>query len=169
MKYSWSWYSKLWKHYCLQKQCFKVIRPKANSFFNCVNLKGLKLIIRLRLGLSHLWDHIFNQSSQDCLNPTCRCGIEAEITPYYLILFIELEVTPHYLLHFRNYLHERKTLLNNIKSILDNYLKQSEYFVKSVLLFGNTCLDNTSNRIIVNTTINYITSRKSFDDSLFTF
>ena len=37
----------------------KFIRPKSNSFFNCCNLKGIRLIIRLRLELSHLRDHKF--------------------------------------------------------------------------------------------------------------
>ena len=31
----------------------KFIRTKANSFFNCLNPKRVKLITRLRLGLSH--------------------------------------------------------------------------------------------------------------------
>ena len=31
----------------------KFIRTKVNSFFNCLNPKRVKLITRLRLGLSH--------------------------------------------------------------------------------------------------------------------
>ena len=87
------------------------IRPKANSFFNYLNPKGVKLITRLRLGLSHLWNHKFEHNFQDCLNPICSCGIE-------------VETTAHFLLHCPNYLHERKTLLDNIKSDLPNILEQ---------------------------------------------
>ena len=35
------------------------IRPKPNSFFNCCNLKRIRLITRLRLELSHLREHKF--------------------------------------------------------------------------------------------------------------
>ena len=37
----------------------KVIRPKPNKFFDCGNLKGNRLVKRLRLELSHLCDHKF--------------------------------------------------------------------------------------------------------------
>ena len=54
----------------------------------------LKLITRLRLGVSHLQDHEFRHSFQDCLNLICSCGIKVETTVDYL---------PHCL----NNLHER--------------------------------------------------------------
>ena len=37
-------------------------------------LLGLKLITKLRLGLSHLQFHKFKNSFQDTLNPICSCG-----------------------------------------------------------------------------------------------
>ena len=49
----------------------KFIRPKPNSFFNCCNLKGIRLITRLRLELSHLREHKFKYSFQNYLNPLC--------------------------------------------------------------------------------------------------
>ena len=70
------------------------------------------MITRLRLGLSHLRDHKLKHSFQDCLNPICSCGIE-------------VETTAHFLLHCPNYLHERKTLLDKIKSAPPNTLEQS--------------------------------------------
>ena len=85
---------------------------------------------RLLLGLSHLRDHKFRHSFQDCLNSICSCGIEVETTTYFL-------------LHCPNYLHERKILLDNIKSVLPNILKQSNSFIYNVLLFG----DNLSRRL----------------------
>ena len=33
---------------------FKFIKPKPKSYFNCYNHKGIRLMTRLRLGLSHL-------------------------------------------------------------------------------------------------------------------
>ena len=92
---------------------------------------------------------MFKHSFQDCLNPICSCGIE-------------VETTAHFLLHYSNYLHERKTLLDNTKSALLNILEQSESFI-NVLLFGDTSLNDSSNTIILNAIINYTTSTKRFD------
>ena len=51
------------------KSLLKFIRPCPNIIFNCHNLKGVKLIARLRLDLSHIRDQKFNHSFQDWLNP----------------------------------------------------------------------------------------------------
>ena len=40
-----------------KSKILKFIRPKESFFFNCLNPEGVKLITRLRLGLSHLRDH----------------------------------------------------------------------------------------------------------------
>ena len=89
------------------------------------------MITRLRLGLNHLRDHKFKYSLQDCLNPICRCDTEVERTTHYC----------------PNFLHERETLLDNIKSVLPNILEQSDSFINHVLLFGHTYLDDFSNTI----------------------
>ena len=73
----------------------------------------------MRLDLSHLRDQKFMQSFQDCLNPLCGCGVEAE-------------TTVRYLLHRSDYLHERKTLLH--KYVLPNILEQSDSFIDNRLL-----------------------------------
>ena len=51
------------------------IRRSWSTVFNCHNLKGVNLLIRLRLGWSHLREH---SSFQDSLNPRCSCGKEIE-------------------------------------------------------------------------------------------
>ena len=114
------------------------------------------MITRLQLALSHLRDHKFNHSFQDCLNLICSSGIEVETTAYYL-------------LHFPNYLHKRKTLLDNIKSTLPNIFEQSDSFINNVFLLSDNSLDDSSNTVILNATINYITSAKRFDGSIFSF
>ena len=134
----------------------KFIRPNTNSFFNCLNPAGVKSIKRLRLGLSYLWDHKFKHVFQDCLNPICICCIE-------------IETTAHYLLHCPYYLPERKNLLDNIKSVFPNILEQSDSFINNVLVFGDTSLDDSSNKSILNVTINYRPSTKNCDDSIFMF
>ena len=44
--------------------------------FDCHNPKGIKLITRFRLSLSHLCEHKFKHSFQGCLNPICTAGIK---------------------------------------------------------------------------------------------
>ena len=52
----------------------KFIRPTPRSFSNCYNHKGIRLMTRLRLGLSHLHKHKFNHNFQNCINSPCSCG-----------------------------------------------------------------------------------------------
>ena len=52
----------------------KFIHLSGNSVFNCHNPRGVKLLTRLRLGLSHLQEHKFKHGFQDSLNPICSCG-----------------------------------------------------------------------------------------------
>ena len=63
----------------------KFIRPKPNNVYHCHNPKGIKLLTKLRLGLSHLREHKFKHSFQDCLNPLCLCGNEIETSTHYLL------------------------------------------------------------------------------------
>ena len=63
----------------------KFVRPVANSVFDINNPYGLKLLIRLRLGLSHLPYHKFRHNFQDCINPMCDCGLETETTTHFLL------------------------------------------------------------------------------------
>ena len=79
----------------------KFIRPSPNKIFQCHNPKGIKLVTRLRLGLSHLREHKFKHSFQDTLNPLCICGVD-------------IETTSHYFLHCPLFHAERSSLLNNI-------------------------------------------------------
>ena len=45
----------------------KFIRPAPRRSFNCYNHKGIRIVARLRVGLSHLREHKFNQSFQNCI------------------------------------------------------------------------------------------------------
>ena len=92
-----------------KKRILSFIRPSANSTFNCHNPRGIKLLSRLRLGLSHLREHKFKHSFQDSLNPFCSCGKG------------EVETSSHYLLHCSNYLEERLALLNTMKILTCPY------------------------------------------------
>ena len=54
---------KVWK--LSEKRVLPFIRPSANSTFNFHNPKEIKLLSRLRLGLSRLREHMFKHSFQD--------------------------------------------------------------------------------------------------------
>ena len=86
-----------------KKNLLNFIRPCANSIFNIHNPYGIKLLTRLRLGLSHLRDHKFRHCFQDTLNPLCDCGNDTE-------------TTTHFFLHYPSFHTPRKTLLNNIRT-----------------------------------------------------
>ena len=81
------------------------IRTSSNSTFNCHNSEGIKILSRLRLGLSNLKKCEFKHSFQDSLNPFYSCGKGED------------ETGSHYLLHCSNYSEERCVLLNTIKNI----------------------------------------------------
>ena len=56
------------------------------SAFNCHNPIGKKLILRLRLGLSHLRDRKFKHNFLDWLKPICYCGKDIETTFHYVFI-----------------------------------------------------------------------------------
>ena len=58
----------------------KFIRPTASSIFGCHNPIGVKLLTRIRLGLSQLREHKFKRSFHDTFNPLCSCGKEVKTT-----------------------------------------------------------------------------------------
>ena len=61
----------------------KETRPKPSPLYNIQNPSGIKLLIRLRLGLSHLNEHKFNHNFDDCVNPFCTCSLEPESTSHF--------------------------------------------------------------------------------------
>ena len=114
----------------------------------------IKLITRLRLGLSHLCKDKLKHSFQDCLNPLCLCGNE-------------IETSTHYLLYRPAYTNERLALLNKIKSINCNILESSDVTVTKILLFGYNSLSNSCNTLILNSTIKNISTQR-FEGSILT-
>ena len=71
----------------------KFIRPSGNSVFRCHNPKGVKLLTRLRLGLSHFWGHKFKLGFLDSLNPGCSCcqDIERQLISFSTVLIIPMK------------------------------------------------------------------------------
>ena len=122
-------------------------RPFANSTFHCHCPDGLKLITRLRLGLSHPRFHKFKHKFQDTLNPICSCGT--------------VETTIHSLLHCPNFSNERLTLFNKLQSIDEN--SKNDFKLSEVLVFGGDSFNDVKNASVLTALIEYILSTKLFD------
>ena len=89
-----------------KKKLLKSVRPSGNSAFSCHNPKvkfRVKLLTRLRLRLSHLWEHKFKHGFLGSFNPICSCGQDIE--------------TSNFLLYCSNYFNERLTFLNVMRNI----------------------------------------------------
>ena len=122
---------------------FKVIRPQPYATFNVCNFAGLRLLTRLRFGLSHLNDHRFNHNFQNCINPLRTCSLE-------------VESTSHFFLHCLHYNDIRETLLNELKSVDENILKLSGNKLINLLLYGDSKFDSNKNTRLLNAAIKYI-------------
>ena len=116
----------------LKDSILKFIRPSASNVFNCNNYKGITLITRLRVGMSHLREHKLKHKFQDCLNPICSCGLD-------------IESTSHFLLHCPTFNDERHTLLSTLNNIdctlfelTETSLSQSLYMATNYLIKKKT-------------------------------
>ena len=136
-----------------KKTLLNFIRPSGSTVFNCHNPKGVKLLTRLRLGLSHLPEHKFKHSFQDSLNSICSCGND-------------VKTSAHILLHCPNFSNEKSAFLNTIGSIDRKILTRSDFQVTETLLYGNSNSNNITNTLILNAPIDFLIATKRFDVSL---
>ena len=85
-----------------KKELLSYIRPKYNPIYRIHDPNGLKLLTRLRLGLSHLREHKYKHNFMDTNIPFCVCGL------------LEEETTEHFLLRCTLFFNERKILLDKV-------------------------------------------------------
>ena len=86
---------------------------------------GVKLITRLRLGLSHLIEHRFHHNFENCLNPLCTCSLEVESTTHFFL----------YCHHFNTIRIIRN---NSLKAIDKDIPKVSDSFLTKVIIYGDS-------------------------------
>ena len=96
-----------------KKKLLNLTRSCAISIFDIHNLLGIKLLARLRIGLSHLHEHKFKHCFQDTLNPLCECDKD-------------IESTMHFFPHCTDLLIPRKTLFQKIRNIDNGILSQRQ-------------------------------------------
>ena len=90
------------------------IRSTARSFFNRNNHKGIRLMTRLHLGLSH----------QNCNNPLCSCSMN-------------IESTSHFFLHYPLFDDKRIALPSTLGKLDSKLIDINESYLTETLLFGN--------------------------------
>ena len=96
-----------------KQNILKSIHLGTNKVFNIYNPHGLKLLARLRLGVSHLGGHEFKHNFSDLLDEICMCGKD-------------IESTNHFLLKCSLFLKERQVLMNKICDIDSSLIDQNE-------------------------------------------
>ena len=135
----------------------KIGRPIQCSVYRIHNPMGLKLLTRLRLGLSHLNEHRFNRNFQSCINPSCSCSLA-------------IELTTHFLLHCHHFSNIRSTLLNSINDFLCSITNLSDLSDRSalvkILLFGDQNYTQVENAYIINATTQYLVDSERFSGPL---
>ena len=131
----------------------KFMRPSGNNVFNCHNPRGVKLLTKLRVGLSHLRGHKFKLGFQDSLNPICSCGND-------------IETLAHFLLHCPHYSNARSTFLNTIRNINRHIFDKNDLQITETLLYSDSSLGDKSNTLILNATIDFLFVTKRFDVNL---
>ena len=136
------------------KRMLNQIRPKCNEAYGIHNSTGLKLLTRLRLGLSHLNNHKFNHNFRDCINPLCSCSLS-------------VENSVHFFLHCHLFSLPRQTLMRNIKSIDKDIINTPDSNLVSILLFASSKYQYHINSKILSFTTGYIFKTERCSSQLF--
>ena len=130
----------------------KIGRPTPKPVYNIHDPNGLRLLTRLRLGFSHLNEHKFNHNFKECVNPLCSCSLQ-------------VESVSHFLLHCHYFTDIRKTLFNELQSIDENILNQSNNETVELLLYGSNKFKFQQNCNILKS-IKFIIKSERFSGSL---
>ena len=124
-----------------------------NSVFGVANKNGIKLLTRLRVGLSHLKEHKFRHNFQDTINPLCSCSLE-------------IESTSHFFLRCQNFITPRTNLMNELRKLDSSILNLDEISLTKLLLYGDSKFENKVNKKILLASINFVLSTKRFEGQL---
>ena len=137
-----------------KKNLLKAIPPVSHSVYNTWNLKGLKLLTRLRLGLSHLNEHRFNHNFEGCINPLRTCSLEVESTSH---------------LFFHSHYHDsiRHIMFNDLGKVDVDLPNASDKKLVNIFLYGSSLFSYNQNRSILNSSVRYIIDSNRFSESIF--
>jgi hypothetical protein len=124
--------------------------PPKRGYFSINNKFGVRLLTKLRVGLSDLREHRFRHNFKNCPSPICKCMQEAESTE-------------HFLARCPLYTNLRNNLLNNTSDIVgyDVKILQPPHLM-DLLLYGSDTLKSIKNKQILELTIEFVTKTKRF-------
>ena len=108
-----------------RKSLLSFIKPTCSSLFSIHHAVVVKLLIRLRLGFSHLRENKFRHNFHNTLNPLCSCSLEPE-------------TTSHYLLRCHKFSSSRLALMNDLNPIDPTISQLNETALVNILLYGNS-------------------------------
>ena len=132
-----------------------IFKKRYMTFFemscNPISPKGIKYLTRLRVGLSHQRAHKYHHNFRDTVNPFCSCDNN------------DIGSTEHYLLHCPTYLNIRHVLFERLRQIISLVTLISSKYTCDLLLYGNPNYDSQTNKIIIESTIEYMILSKRFD------
>ena len=126
------------------------IRLEHSDTFGIHNPIGLQLLMRLRLGFSHLNGHKFRHNFRDFLNPLCERKLEPE-------------AKSHFLLRCHLFQVERAILHNDIKEIDERIISDNTSMLDQILLYGNDNYNHDTNKKISLSTIKFCIDSKRFE------
>ena len=130
------------------------IRPKPANVYMIRHPRGLKLLTRLRLGLSHFREHKFRHNFNDTVDPFCLCGTN------------NLETSEHFLLHCPTYACLRRKLFDNLHNNNILLLPLEKSLSVQIIPYGSDNYNSSMNKIIISTVIDFTIQSKCFDDPL---
>ena len=105
------------------------IQLLAAPVYNIHNPLRLKLLTRLRFGLSQINEHRFSHNLKNCLNPLDTCSLEVEATADFFL----------YCHHF----NAIRIKLNDILKAIDkDIMKLSDSFLTKVIFYGDSKYNN---------------------------
>ena len=131
----------------------KFIRTIPDSVFSVADIYGIKLLTRLRVGLSHLREHKLRHNFQDTINPLCSCSLE-------------IESTSHFFSALPKFHHPRTNLMSELRKLDSNILNLDEISLSKLLLYGDSKYENNVNKKVLLASINFILSTKRFEGHL---
>ena len=141
-------------HAIFRKKLLVFIRPLGNDTYGIYDLFGIRLLNRLRLGFSHLREHMFGHNFDDTWNPLCSCCLETEDTE-------------HCFLRCQNNLSFCTTLMNDLNNINTAIASLNSSDLLRVILYGDERFNRETNCKILTAYIKFIKDKKRFEKSRF--
>ena len=111
----------------------KIDWPASKLVYNIHNSNALKLITRLRLGLSNLNEHKFNYNFKCYINSLCPCSLEVKSVLHFFLLC-------------RYFTDFRKTLFHELQSV--DKIFWISLIIKWRMYFFMVVVSLNSNRIV---------------------